>query len=113
MAAYDYPIYGTQWHPEKNAFEWTRPYIPHSPSAIKTTFYLAQFFVSEGMSILSFWFLNDIVSSCIMLILFSLPIARKNFHKFESEDEESNALIYNYNPVFTGPKSGFEQIYFF
>ncbi|XP_034003702.1 gamma-glutamyl hydrolase-like [Trematomus bernacchii] len=86
VEAYDYPIYGTQWHPEKNAFEWTRPYIPHSPSAIKTTFYLAQFFVSE---------------------------ARKNFHKFESEDEESNALIYNYNPVFTGPKSGFEQIYFF
>ncbi|KAF3836219.1 hypothetical protein F7725_028777 [Dissostichus mawsoni] len=86
VEAYDYPIYGTQWHPEKNAFEWTRPYIPHSPSAIKTTFYLAQFFVSE---------------------------ARKNFHKFESEDEESKALIYNYNPVFTGPKSGFEQIYFF
>ncbi|XP_010788500.1 gamma-glutamyl hydrolase-like, partial [Notothenia coriiceps] len=86
VEAYDYPIYGTQWHPEKNAFEWKMPNIPHSPSAIKTTFYLAQFFVSE---------------------------ARKNLHKFESEDEESKALIYNYNPVFTGPKIDFEQIYFF
>lgn len=47
--AYDFPIYATQWHPEKNAFEWTRPYIPHTPSAIKTTFYMAYFFVNEGM----------------------------------------------------------------
>ncbi|KAK5849976.1 hypothetical protein PBY51_014267 [Eleginops maclovinus] len=86
VEAYDYPIYGTQWHPEKNAFEWTRPYIPHSPSAIKTTFYMAQFFVSE---------------------------ARKSLHKFQTEEEESKALIYNYSPVYTGPKSAFEQIFLF
>lgn len=47
--AYEFPIYGTQWHPEKNAFEFTRPSIPHTPSAIKTTSYTAQFFVNEGM----------------------------------------------------------------
>ncbi|XP_059183046.1 gamma-glutamyl hydrolase [Centropristis striata] len=86
VEAYDYPIYGTQWHPEKNAFEWTRPYIPHSPSAVKTTFYMADFFVNE---------------------------ARKNFHRFKSEKEESKALIYNYNPVKTGLETAFEQIYFF
>ncbi|XP_026147484.1 gamma-glutamyl hydrolase [Mastacembelus armatus] len=86
VEAYDYPIYGTQWHPEKNAFEWTKPFIPHSRSAVKTTFYMAEFFVSE---------------------------ARKNFHRFESEEAESKALIYNYSPVYTGNKSGFEQIYFF
>ncbi|XP_019122532.2 gamma-glutamyl hydrolase [Larimichthys crocea] len=86
VEAYDYPIYGTQWHPEKNAFEWTRPYIPHSPSAIKTTFYMADFFVSE---------------------------ARKNFHRFESKEDESKALIYNHSPVYTGMQSAFEQIYFF
>ncbi|XP_041817142.1 gamma-glutamyl hydrolase isoform X2 [Chelmon rostratus] len=86
VEAYDYPIYGTQWHPEKNAFEWTRPYIAHSPSAVKTTFYMAEFFVSE---------------------------ARKNFHKFESEEEERKALIYNYSPVYTGPNSSFEQVYYF
>lgn len=86
VEAFDYPIYGTQWHPEKNAFEWARPYIPHTPSAVRTTFYMAQFFVSE---------------------------ARKNFHSFESEEGESKALIYNYNPIYTGPKSSFEQIYYF
>ncbi|XP_038587894.1 gamma-glutamyl hydrolase [Micropterus salmoides] len=86
VEAHDYPIYGTQWHPEKNAFEWTRPYIPHSSSAVKTTFYMAEFFVSE---------------------------ARKNLHRFESEEDESKALIYNYNPVYAGPKSGFQQIYYF
>ncbi|XP_047424390.1 gamma-glutamyl hydrolase [Mugil cephalus] len=86
IEAYDYPIYATQWHPEKNAFEWTRPYIPHSPSAVKTTFYMAEFFVSE---------------------------ARKNFHRFASEEGESDALIYNHDAVYTGAKSAFEQIYFF
>ncbi|XP_029314080.1 gamma-glutamyl hydrolase-like [Cottoperca gobio] len=86
VEAYDYPIYGTQWHPEKNSFEWTRSYIPHSSSAVKITFYMAEFFVSE---------------------------ARKNFHRFESEEKEREALIYNYSPVHTGPKSAFEQKYFF
>lgn len=47
--AYDFPIYATQWHPEKNAFEWTHTYIPHSTAAVRTTFYMAQFFVKEGM----------------------------------------------------------------
>ncbi|XP_055737820.1 gamma-glutamyl hydrolase-like isoform X2 [Salvelinus fontinalis] len=86
MEAYGFPIYGTQWHPEKNAFEWTRPYIPHSPSAVKTTFFMADFMVNE---------------------------ARKNFHKFEDEEVEKRALIYNYNPVYTGNTSVFEQTYYF
>ncbi|KAK2859715.1 hypothetical protein Q5P01_004335 [Channa striata] len=86
VEAYDYPIYGTQWHPEKNAFEWTKPYIPHSPAAVKTTFYMAEFFIGE---------------------------ARKNFHTFDSEEAERKALMYNYSPVYTGRKSGFEQTYFF
>ncbi|XP_071387434.1 gamma-glutamyl hydrolase [Centroberyx affinis] len=86
VEAYNFPVYGTQWHPEKNAFEWTRPYIPHSPSAVKTTFYMAEFFVSE---------------------------ARKSFHRFDSEEREQKALIYNYSPVYTGIKSDFEQIYYF
>ncbi|CAJ1081660.1 gamma-glutamyl hydrolase [Xyrichtys novacula] len=84
--AHDYPFYGTQWHPEKNAFEWTKPYIPHSPSAIKTTFYTAEFFVNE---------------------------ARKNLHRFDSEEEEKGALIYNHSPVYTGGRGSFEQIYYF
>ncbi|XP_068437848.1 gamma-glutamyl hydrolase-like [Clinocottus analis] len=86
VEAYDYPIYGTQWHPEKNAFEWRNSYIPHSASAIKTGFYMADFFVKE---------------------------AKKNFHRFESEEEEQKALIYNYNPVHAEPNWFFEQIYVF
>ncbi|XP_035981056.1 gamma-glutamyl hydrolase [Fundulus heteroclitus] len=86
VEAYNFPIYGTQWHPEKNAFEWSRPYIPHSPSAIRTTFHMAEFLVSE---------------------------ARKNFHRFQSKEDESKALIYNYNPVYTGTMSAFEQMYLF
>ncbi|XP_029955917.1 gamma-glutamyl hydrolase-like [Salarias fasciatus] len=86
IEAYDYPIYATQWHPEKNPFEWRRPYYPHSRSAIQMTFYMAEFFVNE---------------------------AKKNFHKFASEEEERDALIYNYSPVYAQPSSIFEQIYFF
>ncbi|TSL34540.1 Gamma-glutamyl hydrolase [Bagarius yarrelli] len=86
VEAYNIPIYGTQWHPEKNAFEWSHAYIPHSSAAIKTTFYMAQFFVNE---------------------------ARKSLHKFSSQEEEQNALIYNYQPTYTGAKSSFEQMYFF
>lgn len=86
MEAYDFPFYGTQWHPEKNAFEWTKPVIPHSPSAMKATFYMADFFVNE---------------------------ARKSSHRFSSKEEELEALIYNYCPVYTGKKSAFEQKYIF
>ncbi|KAG7524534.1 gamma-glutamyl hydrolase-like [Solea senegalensis] len=86
VEAYDYPIYAVQWHPEKNAFEWSKPAVAHCPSAVKTTFLMAEFFVGE---------------------------ARNNFHRFESEEEERNALIYNYSPVYTGPVCGIEQTYFF
>ncbi|XP_074064092.1 gamma-glutamyl hydrolase isoform X2 [Macrotis lagotis] len=49
MEAYDYPIYGVQWHPEKSAFEWANlDGLVHSPQAIESSFYMAQFFVNEG-----------------------------------------------------------------
>lgn len=51
---YQYPIYGVQYHPEKNAFEYatypntTIPYeaIDHSPQGIELLFYLAEFFMN-------------------------------------------------------------------
>lgn len=87
MEAYDYPIYGTQWHPEKNAFEWSRSYYPHTPSAIKMTFHMADFFVNE---------------------------AKKNFHSFANEEEENRHLIQNHNPEFSGADgSSFLQKYYF
>uniref|UniRef100_H3D7X7 folate gamma-glutamyl hydrolase n=1 Tax=Tetraodon nigroviridis TaxID=99883 RepID=H3D7X7_TETNG len=85
-AARDYPIYGTQWHPEKNAYEFTKAYVPHSPSAVRTSFYAAEFFVGE---------------------------ARKNRHGFGSEAEERKALIYNYSPEYGRPNGTFVQIYYF
>jgi gamma-glutamyl hydrolase len=83
VEAYEYPIYGSQWHPEKNIFEWGQvdgePYetINHSPDAVKIAQYTANFFVQE---------------------------ARKNFHKFQTPEEEDAHLIYNYTPTKTGPK---------
>ncbi|KAM4687954.1 gamma-glutamyl hydrolase [Discoglossus pictus] len=85
--AYHYPIYGTQWHPEKSPFEWKKTSdISHSVEAMHLAFYMAEFFVNE---------------------------ARKNSHQFPNEAQEQEALIYNYNPVYTGKISVFEQTYFF
>ncbi|KFQ20983.1 Gamma-glutamyl hydrolase, partial [Merops nubicus] len=87
MEAYKYPIYGVQWHPEKSPFEWKiSPGIPHSPSAVRAAYYIADFFVNE---------------------------ARKSQHRFPSEDEETRELIYNYTPIYTGTFSSFQQTYFF
>ncbi|XP_059837809.1 gamma-glutamyl hydrolase-like [Hypanus sabinus] len=85
MEAHNYPIYGVQWHPEKNPYEWNpKISIPHSSNAVKLTWYMADFFVSE---------------------------ARKNWHHFPNEKEEEKALIYNYAPIYAGNVSHFEQIY--
>ncbi|OCT76859.1 hypothetical protein XELAEV_18032062mg [Xenopus laevis] len=85
--AYDYPIYGVQWHPEKNPFEWKKASnISHSSEAVRAAFYMAEFFVNE---------------------------ARKSSHHFTEEEDETKALIYNYFPKNTGNISVFEQMYFF
>ncbi|XP_012559207.1 gamma-glutamyl hydrolase A [Hydra vulgaris] len=91
IEAYDYPFYGTQWHPEKNAFEFSQnEQLPHSVNAVRMAQYVANFFVDES---------------------------RKNSHKFPSAKLEQDYLIYNYNPVYTGGKEGrltnFEQVYLF
>ncbi|XP_043363738.1 gamma-glutamyl hydrolase isoform X2 [Dermochelys coriacea] len=87
MEAHKYPIYGVQWHPEKNPFEWKNSSgIPHSASAMKVAYYVADFLVNE---------------------------ARKSLHHFPNTGEETKTLIYNYTPVFTGTFSPFEQVYFF
>ncbi|XP_072306557.1 gamma-glutamyl hydrolase-like [Eucyclogobius newberryi] len=84
--AYNYPIYGVQWHPEKNAYEWTKPHYAHSSTAAKVTFYFANFFVDE---------------------------ARRNSHSFESEKAARKCLIYRHIPTCTGDRGMFEQMYYF
>ena len=50
--AKDYPIYGVQFHPEKNGFEWiAEEAIPHSEHAVIIMQNLANFFVEEGQYI--------------------------------------------------------------
>jgi len=84
------PIYGSQWHPEKNQFEFGeysdgQPYevISHTVAARNAAQYMANFFVDE---------------------------CRKSKHKFPSESAEDAALIYNYPVTKTGPE--FEQTYY-
>ena len=45
-----YPIWGSQFHPEKNQFEWAVKYdeIPHSQPAVDISLYFANFFVSTA-----------------------------------------------------------------
>ncbi|KDD74766.1 hypothetical protein H632_c1088p1, partial [Helicosporidium sp. ATCC 50920] len=76
MEAKKYPISATQWHPEKNAFEWNREkHIPHDPDAIVVTQEIANYFVNE---------------------------ARKNFHAPDNEEDENKMVIYNFRSSFTG-----------
>lgn len=90
MEAFNYPIYGVQWHPEKNTYEWYKengiPYesINHSPHAIAIEQYMANFFVQE---------------------------TRKSNHKFTNPEEEESLLIYNWDKTKTGPS--FVESYFF
>lgn len=92
VEALKYPIFGAQWHPEKNPFEWAMtadgtPYeaIDHSPDAIKVSQYMANFYVQQ---------------------------ARKSSHSFANVATEQSLLIYNYQPTNT-PGGDFIQTYFF
>lgn len=95
MEAKDYPISGTQWHPEKNAFEWTPDqHIPHETDAIEVTQEVANFVVGA---------------------------ARRNSHAPKSRKHEESLLIYNYNSglrytgkqTFEGEEVSFDEVYVF
>jgi len=86
IEAYNYPIYGTQWHPEKPLFEWwAQEVMNHSYQSIIANYYTSLFFVNE---------------------------TRKNNHAFTSLTAENAALIYNYSPVYN-PSGDFVQTYYF
>lgn len=91
MEAKNYPIFGTQFHPEKNAYEWAPKYpgIPHTSEAIRVGRYFAEFFIN---------------------------LARQSSHKFESRAAEERHLSYNYQPFYSGSEDrnwGFQQAYVF
>lgn len=83
-----YPIYGVQFHPEKNQFEFKKNRgFPHSIDSIKSAQFFANFFVNE---------------------------CRKNKNAFSNSTVEAQSLIYNFDPKYTGLQSGYyEQIYVF
>ena len=85
-----YPVYGTQFHPEKNNFEWGvingHPNaIPHGADATAVSQYMANFVVGE---------------------------ARRSPHRFASSEEEAAALIWNY-PAVADPNGYYSQVYLF
>ncbi len=85
----NYPFYGTQWHPEKNNFEWSLnadySNIPHSPNAVQASQSTASFFVNE---------------------------ARKSKHVYP--EAERDELIYSARLVYTGKNDWiYEQVYLF
>lgn len=66
------PIFGVQFHPEKNSFEFVKPVYPHD---------------SEGVFAMTF------------LSNFIVNLAKKNENVFPT-DELNSRLIYNWPPVF-------------
>jgi gamma-glutamyl hydrolase len=75
VEAWNYPIYSTQWHPEKAEFNWDRPGEPHQPEAIVAAQSFADFFVSE---------------------------AKKNDNAFPNVQIEQATLLYNNPGEFIG-----------
>jgi gamma-glutamyl hydrolase len=90
LEAKEAPIFGTQFHPEKNPYVWLNPRIPdvaHSRDGIDIAYYMASFFVD---------------------------LARRSNHSFPDRDAVESALIYNYRPFYSGKVwSMFDQIYLF
>jgi len=85
-----YPIYGSQWHPEKIPFEFSKTSsgapvddIVHTRNAVWASQHFANFFVDE---------------------------CRKSFHKFPTQEKEYAALIYAYTPTRCKDSA---QIYYF
>ncbi|XP_071830453.1 gamma-glutamyl hydrolase-like isoform X2 [Apostichopus japonicus] len=82
-----YPFYGIQFHPEKPIFVSSpETNIKHDVLSVNVSRYFADFFVSE---------------------------ARKSNHSFESIQEESAALIYNFNTVNLNGLENLDDVYFF
>lgn len=84
-----YPFFATQWHPEKNNFEWGLKLgpaaIPHGRDATAVSQYAADFFVEA---------------------------CRSSTHTFSTPAAEAAALIYNY-PAVPDPAGYFSQVYIF
>merc|ERR1712176_149852 len=72
----DVAFSGTQWHPEKNSYEWKSKSIPHDPDAVRVTQFIANRFVDT---------------------------ARKSSNQPVSDEEKNEMIIWNSAPVYHSP----------
>lgn len=85
LEAKNYPFFATQYHPEKNPYEWRIP-------ASRTY--------------------NAVLSEQYVFNLFT-AVARKNKNEFKTDAALKKYIIYNFQPVYTTPDYDFVQIYVF
>eukprot|EP00752_Nemacystus_decipiens_P006649 g5977.t1 len=90
VEAFDYPMYGLQWHPEKSQFDWgldpdgtPHHVISHTKDAVEVSQMLAFFFASE---------------------------TRRNGHSFADITEWEPQMFHNRQVTPSGPKDG--QMYY-
>jgi len=91
IEAFEFPIFGVQWHPEKIPYEFSKDiHCNHDPENVEISFHIAAFFVNE---------------------------CRKSQQIFASKEVLNELLIYNYKPLYSGlgetKLNVFEQIYVF
>jgi len=87
VEAKDYPFYGTQFHPEKNIYEWNKEEaIDHTVNGIAIAQNMANFFIGE---------------------------ARKNKRQFPLESDADKYTTFRLSPKYSGRRSHFEQVYVF
>jgi len=92
IEGFGFPVYASQFHPEKNAFEWSSTWASdpnsHMPDAILSMQYFADFFVKE---------------------------ARKSQHVYSGGVPTASTLALTVSPMYTGKIAPdyFEQQYFF
>ena len=48
LEAWDYPITGTQWHPERVLFEWRDNGADHSARSVAANYYIGTFFIADA-----------------------------------------------------------------
>ena len=127
MEGKDFPIFGFQFHPEKNTYEWkTTEVIPHDYDDLEVTrglskllaFYSRQ---SSGLQrerrgLISDEDVNKMVSLSISILFPQLQYCIRTNPPVFLTPWNREQLIYNVPVVFTAPysdKCGFEQVYFF
>ena len=139
IEAKKYPFFATQWHPEKILLfvnvliairscsflqivsfffcvcwimfsEWkVGTNVDHSKDSVEANSWPARFFVNECRKSLSKpQHLLDLVPSLFSFLLFST-----DDNHFADSTSEKEALIYNYEPTYTGDTGSFMQCYLF